>query len=148
MPPSLLSGHDQLTSTLTAPKQPPKVTPMNCCQKCELKADNTSDIRILQCSSCSKRYHDACLSPPKNATLVKKAIKLSSPHRQWLCTECKVCYICKSSSNKEGLLCCQMCDIYAHQTCLQGAKMPVAGAGGSWKCCDCITCLSCQTILP
>lgn len=101
-------------------------------------------MKVLECKQCSKRWHQWCLNPPKSATLIKKAARVSDPQNAWYCPECKHCQICKGTNNKESMLSCSMCDYTAHLHCLKLPKMPI----GKWTCLDCISCLSCQTILP
>lgn len=103
-------------------------------------------MKVLKCSTCSKTYHEWCLDPPRRASLVRKSLKPTEPQRTWQCAECRSCQVCLSTSNKERLLVCEMCDYSVHTHCLKPSlsKLPPSG----WYCQDCIYCLSCQTKLP
>ncbi|CAK5024008.1 unnamed protein product [Meloidogyne enterolobii] len=81
---------------------------------------------MVRCSSCQQRMHSSCIDMPQSMVDMIRQY-------DWLCIDCKRCYVCQQPDQEAAMMCCDLCDRGYHTFCI-GLDQP---PNGTWHCPKC-----------
>ncbi|KAL1923377.1 uncharacterized protein VTP21DRAFT_8357 [Calcarisporiella thermophila] len=95
-----------------------------------------SMLYMVKCAKCQQSYHPLCLG------LTTPRVVSAIESFAWICTDCKICVVCKSSGDESKLMICDDCDRGWHTDCCDPVVTEVPQ--GRWLCRLCARCHSCE----
>ncbi|KAL7073198.1 hypothetical protein ACQ4LE_007073 [Meloidogyne hapla] len=98
------------------------------CSICQLPDAGLFEGRssMVRCSSCQQRMHSSCIDMPQSMVEMIRQY-------DWLCIDCKRCYVCQQPDQEAAMMCCDLCDRGYHTFCI-GLDQP---PNGTWHCPKC-----------
>ncbi|KAI9314093.1 chromatin remodelling complex Rsc7/Swp82 subunit-domain-containing protein [Dichotomocladium elegans] len=97
--------------------------------------DSCDAFTMIKCAKCNRKYHPVCT----HLTTARQIAAAES--YPWVCPECKICCVCKTSGDESTLMICDDCDRGWHTGCCDPKVEKVPE--GSWLCSLCADCHGC-----